>query len=579
MEDITNQPQEKTESITEADIGVTATDEEVAEEPSTSITITRDKNKLLYDIPTNQYFDSIDRKTLFEDGMLVLTSTNLILYSSDEKDELKRILLSIIDECSCDWLRRGLVIKKRVNTRENFNEYIKQLREKKMELEQRIEGLKEEMKESDKEDRERLKEELSGIEEEIDEIMAEIAEMDNDPTKIETKERELAKIQKEVFRLPKNYHYTHSAKEEYKIWEYAIRRRLKGPSKIKVETRPHDAIVRINNEIVGTTPLNIELPLLDGAILNAEYHVELLKEKYEKVNFSIPIDHNSTFKESKELKPMKSPDEVYNQGVKSLRVNLPDRSVDLSYYSIDREIMGTDELLLLTKDALLVLSKDRTQYLLEIPYGSIKEVKYDTGFFGSKSVKITYNDKDFKDDSDFVVWVDNKDGQMSDKEVKRYSESLVEHLSRMMKESSVTTAPMRKRAKEHYLITEKDLQNNFRRFEAYEFEVLIAKLFNAKGYQVEVTPKSGDVGVDVLAKAGHDVVAIQVKHWRAPVGGPDVLKTLGGMVTSEANHAIVITTSHFTNQAYEIQKRGAAVDLWDGERVKEEFRKNFLSNN
>ena len=36
---------------------------------------------------------SIDRKILFDDGMLTLTSSDLILSSSDEKDELKRIPL------------------------------------------------------------------------------------------------------------------------------------------------------------------------------------------------------------------------------------------------------------------------------------------------------------------------------------------------------------------------------------------------------------------------------------------------------------------------------------------------------
>lgn len=556
--EITNQLQEKTEPVTE----------------------TNTDSKTISDVVTPEYSGSysIDRKTLFEDGTLVLTSTDLILYSSDEKDELKRIPLSIIDECSYSMLSRGLVIKKRVNAKEKFDEHLSQLRNKKLELDAEIEDLKQEIIDSDKEEREQLKEKLSKLKSELGEIDVEVKELESNPAKIETKERELADIQKEVFRLPKNYSGEHSSKDEYKIWEYAIKRRMEGLSTLKIETSPYDAIVRINNELVGTTPLTIELPLLDGAILNDEYNVELLKERYENASFAIPTDRNKIFKKSIELKVRKNPDDANDEFIKSLRTNLPDRSVDLSYYLIEREIMGTNELLLLTKDTLLVMSKDKTRYLFEIPYGSIKEVNYGKGFFGNKSVRIVYNEKDFKDEY-FEVWVDSKDGKLSATEVKRYSESLVEYLTRKMKESNVTTAPMHKRAKEHYIITEKDLQNNFRRFEPYEFEELIGRLFAAKGYQVEVTQKSGDFGVDVIARAGHDVVAIQVKHWEASVGGPDVHKTLGSMITYNANRALVITTSDFTNQAYEIQKRGAPVVLWNGERVKEEFRKAFLTTN
>ena len=67
------------------------------------------------------------RKTIFDDGMLVLTSSDLILYSSDEKDELKRIPLSIIDGCSYSMLRRGLVVKQRVNAEENVVSYLGKL--------------------------------------------------------------------------------------------------------------------------------------------------------------------------------------------------------------------------------------------------------------------------------------------------------------------------------------------------------------------------------------------------------------------------------------------------------------------
>ena len=516
-----------------------------------------------------------DRKTLFEDGMLLLTSNDLILYSSDEKDELKRIPISIIEDCSYSMISRGLVVKKRVNEEENFVEYLDQRRKEVTNLEQEISNLKDQIREGDKEEIQKVKVKLTELEKELVERRNEIKKLEDHPTEARLKQQELADIQKEVFRLPKDFSSDHSSKDEYKIWEYAVKRRINGLSKLKIETYPYDAIVRIQGETVGTTPLTVELPLSDEAILRGKYHVDVLKEGYEGVSFDISADFDKAFKKDIELKERKLADKTADEFINSLLKNLPDRSVDLTEYLVEREILGTEELLLLTKDTLLVMSKDKKQRLFEIPYGTIKEVKYDKGFLGNKSVKITYNEKDFKDES-FEVWIDDKDGKLSSSEVKQYSESLVEFLTKRMKESDIITTPLHRRSSDYYKITEEDIKNNFRRFEPYEFEELIGKLFSAKGYKVEVTKKSGDYGVDVLAKAGHDIVAIQVKHWKLPVGGPDVHKTLGSMLTYGANRALVVTTSDFTNQAYEIANT-TPVELWNGERVREEFRNHLLN--
>jgi restriction system protein len=121
-----------------------------------------------------------------------------------------------------------------------------------------------------------------------------------------------------------------------------------------------------------------------------------------------------------------------------------------------------------------------------------------------------------------------------------------------------------------------DINNNFSRFEPFEFERLIARLFEKKGYKTTVTQERGDLGVDVLAEAGSEKIAIQVKHWQAPVGGPDIHKTLGSMISYGADRAMVVTSSDFTSQAYEIQKRGAPIELWNGSRLRDEFRQYIL---
>ena len=71
---------------------------------------------------------------------------------------------------------------------------------------------------------------------------------------------------------------------------------------------------------------------------------------------------------------------------------------------------------------------------------------------------------------------------------------------------------------------------------------------------------------------------IQVKQWDANVGGPDVHKTLGSMVSHRASRAMVVTTSDFTNQAYDIQRDGSPVDLWNGARLDAEIRKHMMGD-
>lgn len=123
------------------------------------------------------------------------------------------------------------------------------------------------------------------------------------------------------------------------------------------------------------------------------------------------------------------------------------------------------------------------------------------------------------------------------------------------------------------------LSSNYACIDPFEFEALVAELFAAMGYEVEVTPKSGDYGVDVIARRASDTVAIQAKK-HSPgnnVGNRDVQRLLGAMQLStvRANKAILITTSDFTVQAQE-QAREAPIELWNGDYFSSLVRK-YLS--
>ena len=168
-------------------------------------------------------------------------------------------------------------------------------------------------------------------------------------------------------------------------------------------------------------------------------------------------------------------------------------------------------------------------------------------------------------------------GRVSKAERRRRAEGLAE-LVRAMKKRSMVPRNQMARKPGYYEVTIRDIENNFERFEAFEFEKLVARLFERKGYRTRVTQERGDFGVDVIAEAGNSRIAVQVKHWQASVGGPDVQKTVGSMVTVGCNMAMVVTTSGFTAQAYEIQRRGSPVELWDGQRLRDEFVRHMLGD-
>lgn len=47
----------------------------------------------------------------------------------------------------------------------------------------------------------------------------------------------------------------------------------------------------------------------------------------------------------------------------------------------------------------------------------------------------------------------------------------------------------------------------------YEFENLVCEYYRSKGYKAEVTPYSGDYGVDVFAVKGKEKIAVQAKMY------------------------------------------------------------------
>lgn len=108
-----------------------------------------------------------------------------------------------------------------------------------------------------------------------------------------------------------------------------------------------------------------------------------------------------------------------------------------------------------------------------------------------------------------------------------------------------------------------------------KWEELIAAAYDAEGYRVELTPRSGDGGVDVIATCASGTVKIfdQVKAYgRTRVVTADDVRALMGVVAySEATKGVLTTTAEFAPRLREDRYIRRAIEdgleLVNGEKL------------
>lgn len=81
------------------------------------------------------------------------------------------------------------------------------------------------------------------------------------------------------------------------------------------------------------------------------------------------------------------------------------------------------------------------------------------------------------------------------------------------------------------------------------FELELAKLFAQSGWAVEVTPASGDQGIDLLLKRGSETVVVQCKATEKPAGPAVVRDLYGAMTATHADSAIIASLAGVTTGA------------------------------
>ena len=110
-----------------------------------------------------------------------------------------------------------------------------------------------------------------------------------------------------------------------------------------------------------------------------------------------------------------------------------------------------------------------------------------------------------------------------------------------------------------------------------EFEEVVAAVFEAIGYTAQVTPPSGDHGVDVIAHPDplgleRPYIKVQVKSGTNTVGEPDVNQLRG--LLNQGEQGVFVSLSKFSRQAASAARGSANVTLI-GPR---EFVKLFLDH-
>lgn len=102
-----------------------------------------------------------------------------------------------------------------------------------------------------------------------------------------------------------------------------------------------------------------------------------------------------------------------------------------------------------------------------------------------------------------------------------------------------------------------------------DFENFTKYLLENNGFKdVEVTPASGDYGVDVIAYKDDIKYAIQCKKYNSPVGIQAVQEVIGSKSIYDCDIAVVLTNNYFTDNAIKLAKKNR-VFLWDKNKLDE----------
>jgi hypothetical protein len=97
------------------------------------------------------------------------------------------------------------------------------------------------------------------------------------------------------------------------------------------------------------------------------------------------------------------------------------------------------------------------------------------------------------------------------------------------------------------------------KMEGVEFEHYIDKMLSQRGFQTELTPATGDYGIDIIAEKDGKRFAIQVKRYNSPIPRTAVSDAVAGRRHYRCDIAMVITNNIFSPNAIKLAESNECV--------------------
>ena len=109
-----------------------------------------------------------------------------------------------------------------------------------------------------------------------------------------------------------------------------------------------------------------------------------------------------------------------------------------------------------------------------------------------------------------------------------------------------------------------------------EYEKYCKNILKQRGWIVELTPKSGDQGVDLIATKEYLKVCIQCKRYSKPVGNKAIQEIFTGKQFYEGSHGVLVSNAGFTKSAKSLASKTGIILLSDENLMNlESLLKNF----
>jgi len=109
--------------------------------------------------------------------------------------------------------------------------------------------------------------------------------------------------------------------------------------------------------------------------------------------------------------------------------------------------------------------------------------------------------------------------------------------------------------------------SGLKRIEPETFEFVIGSLFLALGYEVFITPRTGDRGIDVVATKENKKTAVQCKRYNKNIIPEQMVREFYGSFVDDFDDGIFVTSSAFTSAAENWAGRRKRLRLINGEEL------------